>query len=156
MGRTATAGTERASTLDEARDGFTEEERAAMKERAEEVRGRSRRGPRPDPEAEVLEKIGRMADGDRLLATRVHEIVREAAPHLTPRLWYGMPAYSKDGKVLCFFKCAGKFTTRYAEFGFSDVAALDDGALWPTAFALTEITDDVAERLSALVARAAR
>jgi uncharacterized protein YdhG (YjbR/CyaY superfamily) len=151
MGRTKTAG-----TLDEAQDGFTEEERAAMKERAAEVRRSSRRGPKADPEVEVLEKIGGMAEGDRLLATRVHAIVREAAPHLTPRLWYGMPAYSKDGKVLCFFKCAGKFTTRYSEFGFSDVAALDDGALWPTAFALTEITDDVAERLTALVARAAR
>ncbi|MDH6223213.1 MULTISPECIES: DUF1801 domain-containing protein [Streptomyces] len=151
MGDTRTAG-----TLDEAREGFTAQERAAMKERAKEVRRSSRRGgPKADPEAEVLEKIAEMAEGDRLLAARVHEIVRAAAPGLTPRLWYGMPAYSKDGKVLCFFKCAGKFGTRYSEFGFSDVAALDEGAFWPSAYALTEITDDVAERLTALVRRAA-
>ncbi|WP_151770616.1 iron chaperone [Streptomyces abyssomicinicus] len=150
MGSKQTAG-----TLDEAQEGFTAQERAAMKDRAKEVRKSSRRGPKADPEAEVLEKIAEMAEGDRLLAARVHEIVRTAAPQLTPRLWYGMPAYSKDGKVLCFFKCAGKFNTRYSEFGFSDVASLDEGSFWPSAYALTEITDDVAERLAELVRKAA-
>jgi uncharacterized protein YdhG (YjbR/CyaY superfamily) len=149
-------GTRTAGTLDEAREGFTAEERAAMKERAAEVRKGSRRGgPKTDPEVEVLQKIAEMAEEDRLLATRVHGIVRAAAPELTPRLWYGMPAYSKDGKVLCFFKCAGKFKTRYSEFGFNEVAALDEGTFWPTAFALTEITDAVEQRLSELVRKAA-
>jgi uncharacterized protein YdhG (YjbR/CyaY superfamily) len=145
-----------AVTVDEEQDGFTAEERAAMKDRAKEVRRSSRRGgPKADPEAEVLAKIAEMDEVDRLLATRVHEIVREAAPRLAPRLWYGMPAYSKDGKVLCFFKSAGKFKTRYAEFGFSDLAALDEGSFWPSAYALTELTDATATRLAELVRKAA-
>jgi uncharacterized protein YdhG (YjbR/CyaY superfamily) len=148
--------TRTAVTVDEAQEGFTEEERAAMKDRAKEVRGASRRGAaKADPEAEVLAKIAEMTEADRALATRIHGLVRAAAPELTPRLWYGMPAYSKNGKVLCFFKCAQKFGTRYAEFGFSDVAALDDGAFWPISFALTELTDEVEARLTDLVRRAA-
>lgn len=145
-----------AATVDEAQEGFTAEELAAMKDRAKEVRKGSRRGgAKADPEAEVLAKIAEMEEHDRLLATGVHRIVREVAPELTPRLWYGMPAYSKNGKVLCFFKAAGKFRTRYAEFGFSDVAALDDGAFWPSAYALTELTDEVGTRLAELVRKAA-
>ncbi|MEU3557990.1 iron chaperone [Streptomyces fragilis] len=148
--------TRAAVTVDEAQEGFTAEEIAAMKERAKEVRKGSRRGgAKADPEAEVLAKIAEMDEADRLLATRVHEIVREAAPELAPRLWYGMPAYSKGGKVLCFFKAAGKFGSRYAEFGFSDVAALDDGAFWPTAYALTRLTDEIEARLAELVRGAA-
>ncbi|MER5478600.1 DUF1801 domain-containing protein [Streptomyces sp. NPDC002734] len=147
--------TRAAGTVDEAQEGFTAEEIAAMKDRAKEVRKVSRRGAKADPEPEVLAKIAEMDEADRLLATRVHEIVREAAPELAPRLWYGMPAYSKGGKVLCFFKAAGKFNTRYAEFGFSDVAALDDGAFWPTAYALTQLTDELEARLAELVRRAA-
>ncbi|WP_019135833.1 iron chaperone [Cellulomonas massiliensis] len=134
---------------------FTEEERAAMKARSTEVRAERRRGAAADQTAEVLEKIASFGEPDRALAQRVHEIVVAAAPHLAPRLWYGMPAYSKDGKVLCFFKPAEKFKMRYATLGFEDPAALDDGTMWPTVWALTSITDEVADRIAELVARAA-
>ncbi|MFD4263057.1 iron chaperone [Streptomyces sp. NPDC058534] len=134
--------------------GFTAEERAAMKERAAELKS-ARRGPKADPESEVLAKIGQMPEADRVLAARVHEIVRSTAPQLAPRLWYGMPAYAKDGKVLCFFQSAQKFKSRYATLGFSDVAALDDGAVWPTAFALTRMSAAVDQRIGALVRQAA-
>lgn len=134
---------------------FTEEEREAMKARTAEVRAERRRGAAADQTAEVLAKIAELDEPDRALAQRVHELVVAAAPHLAPRLWYGMPAYSKDGKVLCFFKPAGKFKARYATLGFDDPAALDEGTMWPTSWALTSITDDVAERISELVARAA-
>lgn len=134
---------------------FTEEEREAMKARTSEVRAERRRGAGADQTAEVLAKITELDEPDRALAQRVHELVVAAAPHLAPRLWYGMPAYSKDGKVLCFFKPAGKFKARYATLGFDDPAALDEGTMWPTSWALTSITDDVAERISELVARAA-
>jgi len=135
--------------------GFTAEERAAMQERARELRTAKRGGAKADLEPEVLAKIAEMSEPDRGLAQRVHELVREAAPQLKPRTWYGMPAYAKDGKVLCFFQAAGKFDARYASFGFNDVAALDDGPMWPTAFALVELTPEVEARITELVTRAA-
>jgi uncharacterized protein YdhG (YjbR/CyaY superfamily) len=135
---------------------FSAEERAAMKERAQEVRTARRRGrAKADPEAELLAKIAEMADEDRALAERVHALVREAAPGLQPRTWYGMPAYARDGAVVCFFQPAAKFSARFATLGFSEDARLDDGAMWPTAFALTRITDVEAQRIRELVARAA-
>ena len=139
-------------------DGFTDEERAAMKEHAQELKKAARRSPgkaKADGEADVLAKIAEMDEADRVIAERVHEIVKAAAPDLVPRLWYGQPAYSKDGKVLCFFQAKAKFKTRYATLGFSDVAALDDGAMWPTAYALTELTAEGEARIAALVEKAA-
>lgn len=133
---------------------FTAEERAAMKERAREVRSQ-RKNARADPEPEVLAKIAELPEADRLLAERVHALVREAAPHLVPRLWYGMPAYARDGKLVVFFQAAAKFKARYATLGFDQGAALDDGAMWPTAYALTELTPEVEDRIRDLVARAA-
>ncbi|MFF9896334.1 MULTISPECIES: iron chaperone [Streptomyces] len=124
-----------------------------MKERAKEVKA-ARRG-KADGESELLAKVAEMAEPDRVLAERVHAIVRAAAPELTPKTWYGMPAYARDGKVVCFFQSAGKFKARYATLGFNDAAHLDDGAMWPTAFALTELTAAVEERITELVKRAA-
>lgn len=126
---------------------FTAEERAAMRERAREQED-------ADGESAVLEKIAGMTAPDRALAERLHTLIRAQAPGLTPRLWYGMPAYAKGGKVLCFFQSAQKFKTRYATLGFSDVAQLDDGKLWPTAFALTEFTPEVEARVAALIKQA--
>lgn len=135
--------------------GFTDEERAAMKERARELKA-GRRGARgkADPEAEVLAKIAEMPERDRVLAERIHALVKANAPDLTPRTWYGMPAYAKDGKVVCFFQSAQKFNTRYATFGFNDTARIDDGTMWPTAFAVTELTPADEARLAALVKKA--
>lgn len=133
---------------------FTAEERAAMKERAREVRSQ-RKNAKADPEPEVLAKIAELPEADRLLAERVHALVREAAPHLVPRLWYGMPAYARDGKLVVFFQAAAKFKARYATLGFDQGAALDDGAMWPTAYALTELTPELEDRIRTLVARAA-
>ncbi|MEU2563233.1 DUF1801 domain-containing protein [Streptomyces longispororuber] len=149
---TKTASQE-ATAHDEPAEGFTAEERAAMKERAKEVKA-ARRG-KADGESELLAKVAEMAEPDRVLAERVHAIVRAAAPELTPKTWYGMPAYARDGKVVCFFQSAGKFKARYATLGFNDAAHLDDGAMWPTAFALTELTAAVEERITELVKRAA-
>ncbi|MEU5988208.1 DUF1801 domain-containing protein [Spirillospora sp. NPDC047418] len=127
-----------------------------MKEHAQELKRAARRGKaKADGERDVLAKIAEMADADRVLAERLHEIVKAVAPGLTPKTWYGMPAYAKDGKVLCFFQSAAKFKARYATLGFNDVAALDDGAMWPAAFALTALTDDTEARISELVRRAA-
>jgi uncharacterized protein YdhG (YjbR/CyaY superfamily) len=137
--------------------GFTAEERAAMKERAQELKAGSRRGSRADKadgERDVLAKIAEMAGPDRAMAKRLHAIVKASAPALSPRLWYGMPAYAKDGKVVCFFQSAQKFKTRYATFGFSDEANLDKGALWPVAFALKELTDAEEAKIRALVKKA--
>ncbi len=132
-------------------EGFTDEERAAMKERVRELK----RAPSgTDGEGEVLAKIAEMAKPDKALAERFHEIVKASAPELSPRTWYGMPAYAKDGKVLCFFRPAQKFKTRYATFGFSDKANLDEGTMWPTDFALMELTDGVEARIEALVKKA--
>lgn len=133
--------------------GFTDEERAAMAERAKEVKN-ARRGKKTDGTADVLAKIAAMADVDRALAERVHAIVLAAASQLTPRTWYGMPAYALDGKVICFFQEAGKFKSRYATLGFSDNAALDDGPMWATAFAIVELTSEVEHRIAELVTRA--
>ena len=136
------------------RERFTAEERAAMKERAEELKAEKRRGSRADQEGEVLAKIAAMPDADRTLAERLHAIVTETAPDLSPKLWYGMPAYAKDKKVVCFFQPASKFKTRYATLGFNDAANLDDGAMWPTAFALTELSAAEEKRIAELVKKA--
>jgi uncharacterized protein YdhG (YjbR/CyaY superfamily) len=136
---------------------FTDEERGAMKERARELKASARRGPRADEadgESAVLAKIAEMPEPDRARGERLHAVIKASAPALSPRLWYGMPAYAKDGKVLCFFQSAQKFKTRYATFGFSDEANLDEGAMWPTAFALTELTADDEARIGALVKKA--
>jgi uncharacterized protein YdhG (YjbR/CyaY superfamily) len=137
--------------------GFTDDERAAMRERAQEVKSASRRGPRgtkADGESDVLAKIAEMPDHDRAIAERLHAIIKASAPDLSPRTWYGMPAYAKDGKVICFFQSGHKFKTRYATLGFSDKANLDDGAMWPNAFALKELTTAEESRISELVKRA--
>jgi len=133
---------------------FTDEERGAMKERAKELRASTKRGAKADTEGPVLEKIAEMAESDRALAERLHVLIKAAAPALTAKLWYGMPAYARDGKVVCFFQSAAKFKTRYAVLGFSDEARLDDGALWPTYFALTELNPETEARVSALVRQA--
>lgn len=138
-------------------DGFTAEERDAMKEHAQELKVSARRSPRTakaDAESDVLAKIAGMADADRVLAERFHEIVRSAAPDLSPKLWYGMPAYARDGKVVCFFQSAQKFKTRYATLGFSDQADLDEGTMWPTTYALTELTAATEARIGELIGRA--
>jgi uncharacterized protein YdhG (YjbR/CyaY superfamily) len=137
--------------------GFTDEELAAMKERLHEQKAAARRGPRPekeDEESAVLAKIAEMPEPDRTMAKRLHAIIKASAPTLSPRLWYGMPAYAKDGKVVCHFQCAQKFKTRYATFGFSDAANLDEGALWPVAFALKELTPADEAKIGALVKKA--
>jgi uncharacterized protein YdhG (YjbR/CyaY superfamily) len=137
--------------------GFTEEERAAMKERTQELRAEARRGPRAkkaDGESDVLAKIAEMPDPDRAMAERLHAIIKASAPALSPRTWYGMPAYAKGGKVVCFFQSAQKFKTRYATFGFSDKANLDKGAMWPTSFALKELTAAEEKKIGALVKKA--
>jgi uncharacterized protein YdhG (YjbR/CyaY superfamily) len=139
-------------------DGFTADERAAMKEHAKELRAtraRKAAGAPEDAEADVLAKIAEMTGTDRAIAERLHEIVREHAPGLTARTWYGMPAYAKGGKVLCFLQPAAKFKARYATLGFNDGAALDDGAMWATSFAVTELTPEVERRIAELVTRAA-
>jgi uncharacterized protein YdhG (YjbR/CyaY superfamily) len=133
--------------------GFTEEERAAMKERAQELKAAAR-ADKADGESAVLAKIAEMPEPDRAMGKRLHAIIKASAPALSPRLWYGMPAYAKDGKVVCFFQSAQKFNTRYSSFGFSDAANLDEGALWPTAFALKELTATEEARISALVKKA--
>jgi uncharacterized protein YdhG (YjbR/CyaY superfamily) len=135
-------------------DGFTEEERAAMKERTREVKA-AKRGKKADGEQDVLAKIDEMTGSDRVLAERLHELVKSAAPSLTPKTWYGMPAYARDGKVVCFFQGADKFKSRYATLGFSDQAHIDEGVMWPTSFAVIEWTPDVKARISELVRQAA-
>ena len=138
-------------------NGFTDEERAAMRERARELKTAARRGTRAgkaDGESDVLAKIAEMSETDREMAERLHAIITTTAPELSPRTWYGMPAYAKDGKVLCFFKSAQKFKTRYATFGFSDAANLDEGDMWPTDFAVKKLSADVEARVGALVKQA--
>ncbi|HXP84523.1 MAG TPA: DUF1801 domain-containing protein [Bryobacteraceae bacterium] len=137
--------------------GFTDEERAAMKERAQELKAEARRGPRAtkaDGEGDVLAKIAEMPERDRAMAERLHAIVKVSAPALSPRTWYGMPAYAKDGNVVCFFQSAHRFKARYATFGFSDKANLDEGTMWPAAFALKELTAADEIRIGALVKKA--
>jgi uncharacterized protein YdhG (YjbR/CyaY superfamily) len=135
--------------------GWTAEERAAMKERAKEMKAEARANKdRAAGEKDILEKIAEMPERDRALAQRIHEIVTTHAPVLMPRTWYGMPAYARDGKIVCFFQAAAKFDARYATLGFNDTANLDDGAMWPTSFALTALTAAEEERITALVKQA--
>ena len=141
---------------DESSGVFTAEEKAAMKERAAEVKAAAKRGKsREADEANVLEKISELTEPDRSLAQRLHEIITTAAPDLAPKTWYGMPGYAKDGRVLVFFQGADKFKTRYATLGFNDVAKLDDGSMWPNAYALTKLTDADAQKIAELIKRAA-
>ena len=147
------------TTIDKKSKGFTDDERAAMKERAQELKTEAG-GPRgkkkkADGESDVLAKIAAMPEPDRAMATRLHAIIKASAPALSPKTWYGMPAYAKDGNVVCFFQSAQKFNTRYATFGFSDTANLDEGAMWPVAFALKELTATEEARIGALVKKAA-
>ena len=145
------------AAIDKAVEGFTAEERSAMKERAKELKAASRRSPRADKadgESDVLAKIAEMAEPDRAMAERLHAIIKATAPDLSPRTWYGMPAYAKEGNVVCFFQDAAKFKARYATLGFSDKANLDEGAMWPTSFALTELTSADEARIAALVKKA--
>jgi uncharacterized protein YdhG (YjbR/CyaY superfamily) len=142
------------TTNGEKYDGFTGDERDAMKERAKELKASARRGAKADTESEVLAKIGEMSGSDRVIAERLHAVIKANAPGLTPKLWYGMPAYARNGKVVCHFQPASKFKTRYATFCFSDEANLDSGILWPTSFALTELTADNEARIGAIVKQA--
>ena len=138
--------------------GFTDEERVAMKERAQELKAEARRGPRAKKavgEGDVLARIAEMPEPDRIMAERLHAVIKASAPALSPRTWYGMPAYAKDGDVICFFQSAHKFKARYATFGFSDKANLDEGTTWPVAFALKELTAADEVRIGALVKKAA-
>jgi uncharacterized protein YdhG (YjbR/CyaY superfamily) len=135
--------------------GFTADERAAMKERAKELKAEERATKnKAEGESDVLTKIAEMPEPDRAMAKRLHEIIKASAPSLSPRLWYGQPAYAKDGNIICFFQPAQKFKTRYATLGFSDRANLDDGVMWPTSFALTELTAAEESRIIALVKKA--
>jgi uncharacterized protein YdhG (YjbR/CyaY superfamily) len=135
--------------------GFTAEERAAMKDRAQELKKATRRGAeKADGESDVLAKIAEMPQADRVMAERVHAVIKSSVPDLAPRTWYGMPAYAKDGNVVCFFKPASKFKSRYATLGFSDKASLDEGAMWPTEFAVHKLTADTEARIAALVKQA--
>ncbi|MFE6976007.1 iron chaperone [Streptomyces sp. NPDC057682] len=146
------------STVGSGHEEFTAEERAAMKSRAQELRTAGRRGSRADKAAEavrdVLARIAEMQEPDRIMAERVHAVITAHAPALAPKLWYGMPAYARDGKVVCFFQSAEKFKARYATLGFSDQAALDEGTMWATGFALTEVTHEVEARIATLVKQA--
>jgi uncharacterized protein YdhG (YjbR/CyaY superfamily) len=138
-------------------EGWTDEERGAMKERAKELKASARRGPRADKadgESDVLAKIAEMPEPDRAMGERLHAIIKASAPALSPKTWYGMPAYAKDGKVVCYFTAASKFNSRYATFGFNDEANLDEGTMWPTSFALTELTAADEARIGALVKKA--
>jgi uncharacterized protein YdhG (YjbR/CyaY superfamily) len=145
------------SATDKTFTGLTDEERGAMKERTRELKAEARRGrgaDKADAEGAVLAKIAEMPQPDRALAERLHTIITASTPALSPKTWYGMPAYAKDGKVVCFFQAADKFKSRHATFGFNDVAYLDDGAMWPVAFALTELTAADEARIAALVKKA--
>jgi len=138
-------------------DGFTDAERGAMKERAQELKAEGRpssRAVKADTEGEVLAKIAEMSAPDRAMAERIHAVVKASAPVLSPKLWYGMPAYAKDGAIVCFFQPAQKFKSRYATLGFNDAANLDEGAMWPTAYALTKLTAADEKRIGALIKKA--
>jgi uncharacterized protein YdhG (YjbR/CyaY superfamily) len=143
----------RRTTTTKTSKGFTAEEKAAMRERARELKASASKA---DAERDVLAKIAEMPEADRAMAERLHGLIKESAPTLSPRTWYGMPAYAKDGQVVCFFQSGQKFKTRYATLGFSDKANLDKGAMWPTAFALTELTAAEEKKIAALVKKAVR
>src|SRR5215210_281823 len=153
--RTATKSTKKSTkrTADKPTKGFTAEERAAMKERAQELKAEARKA---DGESALLAKIAEMPKSDRAMAKRLHAIIKASAPVLSPRTWYGMPAYAKDGKVICFFQSADKFKSRYATLGFSDKANLDKGGMWPTSFALKELTAAEEKKIGSLVKKAVR
>ena len=150
-----TKGTQKSANstakIGKASKGFTDDERAAMRERAQELKASAGKA---DGESDVLAKIAEMPEPDRAMAERLHAIIKASAPGLTPKTWYGMPAYAKDDKVVCFFQSAHKFKARYATFGFSDEANLDEGAMWPTSFALKELTTAEEARIGALVKKA--
>jgi len=153
------ASVERTAAIGGKSTWFTNEERTAMRERAQELRAEARRGPRADKadgERAVLAKIAALPLPDRAMSERLHAIIRASAPGLAPKLWYGMPAYARDGKVVCFFRDTQKFKERYMTLGFTEEAHLDDGALWPTAFALTSLTAAAEARIAAIVRQAAR
>jgi uncharacterized protein YdhG (YjbR/CyaY superfamily) len=154
-----TKSAKRTSATDKTAKVFTDEERAAIQERAREVKAAGRRGSRaakPDGESDVLAKIADMPDSDRVMAERFHAIVKSSAPGLSPKTWYGMPAYANDaGKIVCFFQAADKFKARYATFGFDAAANLDEGSMWPTSWALTKLTAADEARIAALVKKAA-
>ncbi len=143
------------ATLNKKSKSFTDEERGAMKERSKELKAEARTSKnKAEGESEVLAKIAEMPEPERAMAMRLHEIIKASAPVLSPKTWYGMPAYAKDGKIVCFFQSSQKFSTRYATLGFSDTAHLDEGTMWPTSFALMELTPADEERISALVKKA--
>ena len=147
--------TKTATAVDNSAKTFTADERDAIKERAKELKAAARHSAdRADGERDVLAKIAEMQGSDRAMAKRLHAIIKASAPSLSPKTWYGMPAYAKDGKVVCFFQGAQKFKTRYATFGFSDKANLDNGAMWPSAFALKELTPTAEAKIAALVKKA--
>jgi uncharacterized protein YdhG (YjbR/CyaY superfamily) len=148
-----TSSARRTPAADETPEGFSDAERAAMKERVQELKAEANKA---DGEGAVLAKIAEMSEPDRSMARRLHAVVKASAPALSPKTWYGMPAYARDGKVVCFFQAAQKFKARYATFGFSDEARLDDGAMWPTSFALKELSAAVEARIGALVKQAVR
>jgi len=158
MSQPAKKGTQKSAkvtTAGKTPKGFADEERAAMRERARELKAEARASKgKADGESEVLAKIAEMPESDRAMAERLHAIIKASAPALSPKTWYGMPAYGKDGKVVCFFQSAQKFKTRYATFGFSDTANLDEGALWPVAFALKQLTTAEEAKIIALVKKA--
>jgi uncharacterized protein YdhG (YjbR/CyaY superfamily) len=135
-------------------DGFTAEEKGAMRDRVEEQKVSAQRGGKADEEGALLDKIAEMRDADRAMATRIHAVIKATAPGLSPKLWYGMPAYARDGKIVCFFQPAQKFKTRYATLGFNDAARLDEGTMWPVAYALTKMTGADEARIGALVKKA--
>ncbi|MFF7244644.1 iron chaperone [Embleya sp. NPDC008237] len=149
----------RTTATEKSFEGFSAEERAAMKDHAQELKASARAGSKAakaaEAEAAVVAKIAEMRDSDRVMAERLHAIVKENAPDLAPKLWYGMPAYARDGKVVCFFQSAEKFNARYATLGFSDQATLDDGAMWATSYALNELTAAGEARIAELVQKAA-
>lgn len=150
-------GTRKSSKSTVAAGGFTDDERTAMKERSKELKAAARRNSgaaNADGESDVLAKIAEMQEPDRAMAERIHAIIKSIAPAVSPRTWYGMPAYAKDGNVICFFQCAQKFKARYATLGFSDKAKLDEGHMWPTAYALKELTAAEEAKIAALVKKA--
>jgi uncharacterized protein YdhG (YjbR/CyaY superfamily) len=154
----ATKSPRKAATTGKASTGFTAEERLAMKERAQELKAEARRGrgaDKADGETAVLAKLAEMPEPDRTMGERLHAIIKASAPDLSPKTWYGMPAYAKDGKVVCFFQAAQKFKARYATFGFNDSANLDEGDMWPTSFALNKLTPSEEATIAALVKKAA-
>ncbi|MEV6175991.1 DUF1801 domain-containing protein [Streptomyces sp. NPDC052015] len=153
--KTTQTSAKNTGAAEEKHDGFTDEERGAMKERAKELKAARRpRAAKADAESDVLAKIAEMPEADRVLAERLHDIVKSSAPDLSPKLWYGMPAYARNGKVVCFFQSAQKFKTRYATLGFSDQAGLDEGTMWPTTYALTKLTAEDEARIAALIKKA--